>query len=541
MRFKSYRPEYVLAVVGIIYVLGLMFYSGWRPLDLDGFLLGLDRPVQSSTPPGLVDSIVYGGDVFLARRAHYVVDDMGYDYPLGSLRGLFLDSGLSLVNLESVITDVGEPADKGERNPYYFRARPDLVNVLVESGVDVVNSANNHAGDYGPRGVARQMEILEKQGIGYVGIGGSLDEAESYRIFDAGSSKIALIGLQTTMKNYVAGSGPGTNYHPANDPDGLVELIAEQVDEAEKMADMVFLTVHWGGNGHTNPTDGRRQLAKRLVEEAGVDAILGHSAHMINGMEWISGVPVLYDCGNLMLDYGGSGWNHKGVLFKVFFDREKVLAVKAIPLILSKAHTEPAEGEVKRLILERLEGLSIELDPSFRMSGDGIMLSPGFFDLESASPRTKEGQEPYSRGNIRNEETLDSLPSAATEKIHEFNDGVRLLGFEVEGEARHKRGFFLTTYWRIDEKTSENYLISIRVKPVDEAGPTWTNADTSRDHHPGDWTYPTYLWKPGEIITDRYFIRAHRNSAKGRHQIYVGVYRLGEKPVEALLTEINIE
>ena len=39
--------------------------------------------------------------------------------------------------------------NKGEGEPYYYLARPEMVKILTESGADVVTCANNHSGNYG--------------------------------------------------------------------------------------------------------------------------------------------------------------------------------------------------------------------------------------------------------------------------------------------------------------------------------------------------------------------------------------------------------
>ncbi len=58
---------------------------------------------------------------------------------------------LAMVNLETAITDRGEPV--AGKN-YHFRSPAASFTALKAAGVDVVNMANNHALDYGPVGLA---------------------------------------------------------------------------------------------------------------------------------------------------------------------------------------------------------------------------------------------------------------------------------------------------------------------------------------------------------------------------------------------------
>ena len=128
---------------------------------------------------GRLQTLVFGGDTVLARRMHWGVDDRDAAKPLIGVRPLFDGADISLVNLEGVISPRGAMQDKGERNSYYFRGRPDLVRVLVEGGIDVVTLANNHSGDYGPDALLDALALLDAAGIQHVGAGATTKDAEA--------------------------------------------------------------------------------------------------------------------------------------------------------------------------------------------------------------------------------------------------------------------------------------------------------------------------------------------------------------------------
>src|SRR5690606_34650243 len=113
--------------------------------------------------------IAWGGDVNLGRRLHYcAASGQGPVLDVPALR----EADLAIVNLECVVSRIGRLGiRKGEAGPYYFRARPEMLGVLREAGVDVVTTANNHSGDYGPEALMDQERWLAAAGIGAAGAG----------------------------------------------------------------------------------------------------------------------------------------------------------------------------------------------------------------------------------------------------------------------------------------------------------------------------------------------------------------------------------
>lgn len=70
---------------------------------------------------------------------------------------------------------------------------------------------------------------------------------------------------------------------------------------------MVIASIHWGGNwGHAIPAE-QREFAHRLIDEAQVDVVHGHSSHHVKAIEVYQNKPVLYGCGDFLNDYEGIG------------------------------------------------------------------------------------------------------------------------------------------------------------------------------------------------------------------------------------------
>src|SRR5690606_23674695 len=116
-------------------------------------------------------TIAWGGDVNIGRRFHYRFGTANARNALSRIKPL-VEADLGIVNLECVVATSGmECVDKGERASYYFRARPEMIDTLICGGVDIVATANNHSGDYGPDALVEQGEWLDAAGIGHAGSG----------------------------------------------------------------------------------------------------------------------------------------------------------------------------------------------------------------------------------------------------------------------------------------------------------------------------------------------------------------------------------
>lgn len=132
----------------------------------------MNRDDQTAKPV----TIAWGGDVNIGRRFHYRFRHAHGRDALARIMPL-VEADLRIVNLECVVATCGEECvDKGERSSYYFRARPEMLETLLRGGVDLVTTANNHSGDYGPVALVEQAAWLDMAGIGHAGAGRNREE-----------------------------------------------------------------------------------------------------------------------------------------------------------------------------------------------------------------------------------------------------------------------------------------------------------------------------------------------------------------------------
>ncbi len=193
-----------------------------------------------------------------------------------------------------------------------YRMHPENIPSLTAARIDVCSLANNHVLDWGYPGLVETLESLKKANLKIAGAGRNLREAEAPAIVNIGGSRRVIVfsfGLTTSgiPLNWAATKNwPGVNLL-RDLGDNTLNYIHQNVSEVKRKGDIVVASIHWGSNwGYDIP---RKQtiFAHRLIDEAGVDIIHGHSSHHVKAIEVYKDKLILYGCGDFLNDYEGIG------------------------------------------------------------------------------------------------------------------------------------------------------------------------------------------------------------------------------------------
>ena len=194
-----------------------------------------------------------------------------YDYPLSYAREYFADDELTVVNLEGALTRSTAAREKDFR----FRGPPEYANILSAGSVECVSLANNHAGDFGPAGLADTQEALKAAGVRY-----------------ATREKSCVIETRNGLK-----VGVYAAYFP-----GVAETRARVQALRQQDVDVVIAFFHWGVEKSYRPDANQIALAHAAID-AGADIAVGAHPHVLQPMETYKGHPILYSLGNFA--FGG--------------------------------------------------------------------------------------------------------------------------------------------------------------------------------------------------------------------------------------------
>ena len=303
-----------------------------------------EPPVTSTvtTEParsGLV-TVALAGDVHFEGHVGRLLARPGAT--LGPISRTLRDADVAMLNLETPVTTRGRRDPKElelARDRYHFRAPPRAVDVLVDSGVDVVSVANNHAGDYGRLGLADTLAAGRQRGLAMVGAGPDAEVAYAPHVVEAGGLEVALLAADAVQREGSSGvwaageDGLGVASARGRAPDGLLDAVTA----ASEQGQLVVVYLHWGKEYEACPTQSQRLLVRDLAG-AGADVVAGSHSHVLGGGGWAGDSYVHYGLGNF-------AWYHarqsaSGVL-TVTLDADGVVRKEWTPARISATDGRP--------------------------------------------------------------------------------------------------------------------------------------------------------------------------------------------------------
>ena len=284
--------------------------------------------VYKLSEPKSTITLFYGGVVNLGRSINISVKNIAPFVGIDEMAS----ADLRLVNLECVIATTGEQENK--TNTHYLRARPEQTNILVDNNIDIVLTANDHAGDYGAEALIEQGEILDRAGILHTGSGKNFAQALTPVYKKVGGVTLAIFSVDSTKESSAAtADSSGTAYLPADKPELWQETFSERIRVAHENADVVIVAPHWGENMTSKPSEEIKTLAHLLID-MGADAVLGCNSHLVHGVENYKSRPIIYDAGDFLFDLG----NRNGGCFLLEISSSGVEKIKFIPLVIRYCH-----------------------------------------------------------------------------------------------------------------------------------------------------------------------------------------------------------
>ncbi|MBX9973741.1 CapA family protein [Cytobacillus firmus] len=238
------------------------------------------------------------GDILIHDRVYNAAKTKtGYDFKpmFEHAKTLLKTPDILLANQETIL---GGP-EIGISSYPMFNSPQEVGDALIEAGVDIVSTANNHSLDKGEKGLKTSLDYLDQIGLPHVGTNRTPSEQQTLKVINKNGIKVAYLSYTY-----------GTNGIPVPaGKDYLVNLIdrtamQEEINRAKDEADVVVMSMHWGNEYQLQPTEEQKELAEILAND-GVDIIFGHHPHVLQPMEWIDRKDgrkslVVYSLGNFL-------------------------------------------------------------------------------------------------------------------------------------------------------------------------------------------------------------------------------------------------
>ncbi|RGC70915.1 Capsule biosynthesis protein CapA [Micromonospora sp. MW-13] len=281
----------------------------WQPGAAGGSTSAPGAPTPTRTPAATPEG--EAKSVSLSATGDIIMGNAPNRLPPGGGKGFFdsvkdaLAADLVMGNLEEPLTvDTGTgKCGANSTRCFQFRAPPEYAAHLRDAGFELLNQANNHGYDYGPKGYQNTQRALEKYDLAHTGA------PDQITVVEVEGVKVAVAGFSSYVWS-----------------NSLVDIDAASavVKKAATMADLVVVQVHMGGEGadKTRVRPGTEMFLgenrgdpvkfSHAMIDAGADLIVGHGPHVLRGMEFYQGRLIAYSLGNFA--GGGNSLSNNGRL-----------------------------------------------------------------------------------------------------------------------------------------------------------------------------------------------------------------------------------
>jgi poly-gamma-glutamate synthesis protein (capsule biosynthesis protein) len=259
---------------------------------------------------------------------------------LPSIRDALGSADLTVVNLETAVTDRGTAADK----QFAFRAPASTLPALRDAGVDVVSLANNHGLDFGREGLTDTLEAARAAGLPLVGLG--QDEASAYapHVVEVKGQRIAVLGATQVLDGQFVDAWTARGDAPGMASAKRADRLVEEVRRARDVADTVVVYLHWGEERNPCPLPRQQELAQQLVD-AGADVVVGGHAHVLLGGGMLGEAYVDYGLGNFVFSGSRREETLKSGILTLTVRGRSVEGASWTPAVLRSGAPHLLEGE----------------------------------------------------------------------------------------------------------------------------------------------------------------------------------------------------
>lgn len=285
-----------------------------------------------------ITTLVTTGDVMFGRNVNYqAVSEKNFTRLFEKTAAVLKSADISFINLESPLVKNCPVTRSGMT----FCGDIRHLEGLTFAGIDVVNLANNHSGNYGALGINNTVNLLKNTGI------------------------LATGNQQTVFKETKGLRFAFLGYNDFGSPAGISQAINEkiwqEIETAKKESDAVIVAFHWGEEYTPQPSQRQQELA-HLAIDSGADLIIGNHPHWIQPVEIYKDKLIVYSHGNFIFDQSWSEKTSQGIIGRFIFYDRKLIDAEFLPVEIEHfGQSSFALEEKKDLILKEMKKETLKL------------------------------------------------------------------------------------------------------------------------------------------------------------------------------------
>ena len=353
----------------LVYMLGILSVCG---IILCGiyYLTSSDKEGDSRETGGKsgvkTARVVANGDILCHDALYYTAkkSDGGYDFnPFFEYVKPWIEGAdLAIGDYEGTISD------KHPLGGYpLFNAPIEIADTMKDLGYDVVDLAHNHILDTGLYGLKYTNKVFKDRGLDVIGVHVDKKRSEDkILIKEVNGIKIAILAYAYGYNGMEANlTAEERNNYLA---DLNEEKMKEEIQRAEKEADITIVMPQMGVEYRLQPTEEQKVLYRKMIDW-GADVIFGGHPHVIEPAETVEKDGdkkfIIYSMGNFIsnqrMERMDNKWPERGLLMDVTFEKNNgktiIKTVKAHPtLVYSKLNGRNMNGialyDYKVMVLE---------------------------------------------------------------------------------------------------------------------------------------------------------------------------------------------
>ena len=377
-------------------MLGLGLSLLWRQTAVaPGQSNPLNLPLAENRPT--ITTLLAVGDIMLSRNVSAKIERAkNPNLPFENLKAILAQADITFGNLECPL----DPGKTRIREGLIFRCLTKDFEGVLDSGFDVLATANNHALDQGLDNLEFTVDYLKSQNILPVGTykNGGLKASATSNVTDGFSLPIIESkGLKFGFLaySYSARNDGGKSTHPQISTMNIERLKKDIENLSAKGgsasggkssgADIVIVSMHAGIEYTRIPNQDQIDFARAAID-AGADIVLGHHPHWIQGIEKYCPKPhltspyqgeettknspplqggarggdlpcglIFYSLGNFVFDQMWSVETREGLMVEFEFRDKELQQAKLIPVVIDNyCCPRLADEKEKTAILKKI-------------------------------------------------------------------------------------------------------------------------------------------------------------------------------------------
>ncbi len=270
-------------------------------------------------------SLLALGDVNLGRTVGQEILKGKTDFPFEKFDSLLARAEFVFANLECPVTDQNGETQSPKSN-FIFCAPPGAGATLRRAGITVVSTANNHAFDYGLRGLQETIKFLRKDSVLFAGTVMNAGEEFTPVVIERCGIRIGILAYTQIVNFRKRWKGLISIFDSAR--------ACREIQALRPQVDFVIASYH-GGDEYKDIPGKSAEREMRLLAEFGADFVLGHHPHVPNGIEIYRGCWIFHSLGNAVFNQPQRFWTQRSFAALLMLEKrngqKKISSIELIP------------------------------------------------------------------------------------------------------------------------------------------------------------------------------------------------------------------